>query len=48
MRSGGRIWFNKGDTTQIYEAVLDDPSLLNSKYPPLQKPAQAFARLSKK
>ena len=45
---GGRVWFNKGDTTQIYEPAIEDPTLRNKKYPPLQRPENAFARLSKK
>ena len=51
MRFGGgthRIWHNKGDSTQIYEAAIEDPVLLNKKYPPLQRPDNAFVRLSKK
>ena len=38
MRFGGgthSIWHNKGDSTQIYEAAIEDPVLLNKKYPPL-------------
>ena len=47
-RGGGRVWFNRGDTTTVYEKDLEDATLRKQKYPPLLKPERAFARLSKK
>ena len=45
---GSRMWFNKGDARPVYDAEVDDPALLKLKYPPLQRPANAFARLTRK
>lgn len=42
------MWFNKGDQRPVYDKEGDDPALLKSKYPPLQTPPHAFARLSKR
>ena len=45
---GGRVWFNRGDTRAVYDQEGLDPALEKSKYPPLQRPENAFARLSRK
>ena len=47
-RGGSRMWFNKGDTTPVYEKDPEDLTQLKDKYPPLNHPEGAFARLSKK